>query len=60
MSGIAPGVDDDEHFDPDTRADALIAVRRALEEDLRYGPDATSLATVPADARATARLATRS
>ncbi|WP_428844180.1 carboxylating nicotinate-nucleotide diphosphorylase [Dietzia natronolimnaea] len=52
--------DDDDLFDPDTRADALIAIRRALEEDLRYGPDATSLATVPADARATARLATRS
>ncbi len=46
-------------FDPDTRADALAVIRRALEEDLRYGPDATSLATVPADARATARLATR-
>ncbi|NLD84935.1 MAG: nicotinate-nucleotide diphosphorylase (carboxylating), partial [Actinomycetales bacterium] len=28
-------------LDPDTRADALIAIRRALEEDLRYGPDAT-------------------
>ncbi|MBB1041350.1 MULTISPECIES: carboxylating nicotinate-nucleotide diphosphorylase [unclassified Dietzia] len=38
----------------------MIAIRRALEEDLRYGPDATSLATVPADSRATARLATRS
>ncbi|WP_299020835.1 carboxylating nicotinate-nucleotide diphosphorylase [uncultured Dietzia sp.] len=49
----------DEAFDPDTRADAVIAIRRALDEDLRYGPDATSLATVPADARATARLATR-
>lgn len=54
------GGDDDELFDPDTRADALIAIRRALEEDLRYGPDATSLATVPADSRAAARLATRS
>lgn len=52
--------DDGEVFDHDTRADALIAIRRALEEDLRYGPDATSLATVPADARATARLASRS
>ena len=50
---------DNEALDPDTRADALIAIRRALEEDLRYGPDATSLATVPADARATARLASR-
>ncbi|WP_354054075.1 carboxylating nicotinate-nucleotide diphosphorylase [Dietzia sp. 2505] len=38
----------------------MTAIRRALEEDLRYGPDATSLATVPADSRATARLATRS
>ncbi|EYT58013.1 nicotinate-nucleotide pyrophosphorylase [Dietzia sp. UCD-THP] len=56
----ASGGDDDDLLDPDTRADALIAIRRALEEDLRYGPDATSLATVPADARATARLATRS
>lgn len=52
--------DDDNVLDPGTRADALIAIRRALEEDLRYGPDATSLATVPADARATARLASRS
>ena len=51
--------DDDVVLDPDTRADALIAIRRALEEDLRYGPDATSLATVPADAWATARLASR-
>ncbi len=50
---------DDKALDPDTRADALIAIRRALDEDLRYGPDATSLATVPADARATARLASR-
>ena len=50
---------DGDVLDPDTRADALAAIRRALEEDLRYGPDATSLATVPADARATARLASR-
>lgn len=54
-----PG-DDDEAFGPDTRADALLAIRRALEEDLRYGPDATSLATVPADSRAVARLVPRS
>lgn len=58
MTDARPG-DDDEVFDPDTHADALTAVRRALEEDLRYGPDATSLATVPANARATARLASR-
>lgn len=66
MSGSPPegsreGNDDDDNVvDPETRTDALIAIRRALEEDLRYGPDATSLATVPADARATARLASRS
>lgn len=57
-SGALPG-DDDEAFDPDTHADATVAIRRALEEDLRYGPDATSLATVPGNDRATARLATR-
>ncbi len=33
--------------DPD---DLLRVVRTALEEDLRYGPDATTAATVPADA----------
>lgn len=59
MSGARPGNDDDEAFDPDTHADALAAIRRALEEDLRYGPDATSLATVPGNDRATARLASR-
>jgi nicotinate-nucleotide pyrophosphorylase (carboxylating) len=64
VGGGAYGFDDDEVFDgdvvdPDTRADALVAIRRALEEDLRYGPDATSLATVPADARVAARLTSR-
>ena len=34
-------------------------VRTALEEDLRYGPDATTAATVPADAVATATIAPR-
>ena len=33
--------------DPD---DLLRVVRTALAEDLRYGPDATTAATVPADA----------
>lgn len=37
----------------------LDVVRRALDEDLRYGPDATTTATVPPDARTTARLVTR-
>ena len=36
--------------DPD---DLLSVVRTALAEDLRYGPDATTAATVPADAVAT-------
>ena len=34
-------------------------VRLALEEDLRWGPDVTTLATVPADATATAQVRTR-
>ncbi|WP_395312047.1 carboxylating nicotinate-nucleotide diphosphorylase [Mycobacterium sp. AMU20-3851] len=38
-------------------ARALIA--RALDEDLRYGPDVTTLATVPADASTTASMVTR-
>lgn len=60
MSGAASGIDDDDEvFGPDTRSDALWAIRRALEEDLRYGPDVTSVATVPAEARADARLVSR-
>jgi nicotinate-nucleotide pyrophosphorylase (carboxylating) len=47
------GLTDDEL----TEARATIA--RALDEDLRYGPDVTSLATVPADARTIAELVTR-
>ena len=35
------------------------AVRTALAEDLRYGPDVTSAATAPAHARATAEVAAR-
>jgi nicotinate-nucleotide pyrophosphorylase (carboxylating) len=34
-------------------------VRTALDEDLRYGPDATTAATVPADAVATATISPR-
>ena len=65
MSGAPSGArgdghDDGELLDPETRADAVTAIRRALEEDLRYGPDATSLATVPAEDRVTARLTSRS
>ncbi|MPY79793.1 MAG: carboxylating nicotinate-nucleotide diphosphorylase [Actinophytocola sp.] len=39
--------------------DVLRVVRTALDEDLRYGPDATTTATVPADARAVAELRLR-
>ena len=35
------------------------AIRAALGEDLRYGPDVTSAATAPAHARATAEVAAR-
>lgn len=50
MTGIAAGVGGATEIgvpDPD---DLLRVVRTALEEDLRYGPDATTQATVPADA----------
>lgn len=43
----------------DERSEALVAIRRGLEEDLRYGPDVTTLATVPADARTTAAVVAR-
>ncbi|OAT66684.1 nicotinate-nucleotide pyrophosphorylase [Mycobacteroides immunogenum] len=41
-------------------AEARSVVKRALAEDLRYGPDITSQATVPADAECTASMVTRS
>lgn len=34
-------------------------IRRGLDEDLRYGPDVTTIATVPADATATALMVPR-
>lgn len=40
-------------------ADARTIIGRALDEDLRYGPDVTSLATVPADSVTTARMVSR-
>ncbi|MCV7433915.1 carboxylating nicotinate-nucleotide diphosphorylase [Mycolicibacterium bacteremicum] len=39
--------------------EARALIGRALEEDLRYGPDVTTLATVPTDAVITASMATR-
>lgn len=41
------------------RTEALTTIRRGLEEDLRYGPDITTLATVPADARTEAAMVAR-
>lgn len=40
-------------------AEARVTISRALDEDLRYGPDVTTLATVPDGATATAALVTR-
>ena len=40
-------------------AEARATISRALDEDLRYGPDVTSLATVDADATTTASMVTR-
>ena len=41
-------------------AEARATISHALDEDLRYGPDITTLATVSADARTTAAMVTRS
>jgi nicotinate-nucleotide pyrophosphorylase (carboxylating) len=43
----------------DELTEARRVITRALEEDLRYGPDVTTLATVPADTTTTASMATR-
>jgi nicotinate-nucleotide pyrophosphorylase (carboxylating) len=40
-------------------AEAHTAIDSALDEDLRYGPDVTSVATVPADAVTTASMVSR-
>ncbi|QNG18566.1 carboxylating nicotinate-nucleotide diphosphorylase [Rhodococcus triatomae] len=42
-----------------TRSEIVALVRTALDEDLRYGPDVTTEATVPADAVATASVVAR-
>lgn len=41
------------------RDEARETIRRGLDEDLRYGPDVTTIATVPADATATASMVPR-
>ena len=43
----------------DELAEARAIIALALDEDLRYGPDVTTLATVPADASATASIVAR-
>ncbi|WP_026303657.1 carboxylating nicotinate-nucleotide diphosphorylase [Jongsikchunia kroppenstedtii] len=47
---VAPGLD---------RDDVLRVIRTALDEDLKFGPDITTAATVPADARTTGRIVSR-
>ncbi|MFE3756622.1 carboxylating nicotinate-nucleotide diphosphorylase [Nocardia tengchongensis] len=41
------------------RDEVVALIRNALDEDLRYGPDITTMATVPADAIAKAGMASR-
>jgi nicotinate-nucleotide pyrophosphorylase (carboxylating) len=41
------------------RSEALAVIRRGLDEDLRYGPDVTTLATVPAEAVTEAAMVAR-
>ena len=43
----------------DERVEALATIRRGLDEDLRYGPDVTTVATVPADAGTRAAVVAR-
>ena len=50
MPGSPPGSAVPRRSASPTAADLLRVVRTALAEDLRYGPDATTAATVPADA----------
>jgi len=41
------------------RDDVLSVIRTALDEDLKFGPDITTAATVPPDARTTGRIVSR-
>jgi nicotinate-nucleotide pyrophosphorylase (carboxylating) len=47
------------HLSEHEVAEARAVISRALDEDLRYGPDITTQATVPADATTTAALVAR-
>ena len=53
---MTPG---DMRLTNDERREALITIRRGLDEDLRYGPDVTTEATVPADATTVGALIAR-
>ena len=46
-------------FTEEERREALITIRRGLDEDLRYGPDVTTGATVPAGATTVGALVAR-
>ncbi|MCX5046047.1 carboxylating nicotinate-nucleotide diphosphorylase [Aldersonia sp. NBC_00410] len=50
----------DSVLDGPVRDEVLALIRTALDEDLRYGPDITSAATVPAEASAKAAVVSRS
>ena len=50
----------DSALDGPVRDEVLALIRTALDEDLRYGPDITSAATVPAEASAKAAVVSRS
>ena len=56
---VAAGVGGATEIGVPDPADLLRVVRTALAEDLRYGPDATTAATVPADAVAVGAFAAR-
>jgi nicotinate-nucleotide pyrophosphorylase (carboxylating) len=61
VSGVnsAAGVGGATEIGAPDQDDLLRVVRTALEEDLRYGPDATTAATVPADAVAVGEFSPR-
>ena len=56
---LAAGVGGATEIGTPDREDLLRVVRTALTEDLRYGPDATTAATVPADAVAVGEFTAR-
>jgi nicotinate-nucleotide pyrophosphorylase (carboxylating) len=57
--GMAMTFDQGMSLTANERADALATIRRGLDEDLRYGPDVTTDATVPADAHTNAAVVAR-